>query len=107
MDFVTYVLLGVFAVFVAIMSFRKGNPDKGKDYDQKRDEMYEFYENRMETFKKTEMKGGSSEELEGEASEGPEAASEQPVDDAEEPKGDAEVPEDEVEDSESDASEDE
>lgn len=56
MDFVTYILLGVFAVFVAIMSLRKGDPDKGKDYEQRRDEMYEFYENRMEQFRETEMK---------------------------------------------------
>ena len=69
MDFVTYILLGVFAVFVAIMSLRKGDPDKGKDYEQKRDEMYEFYENRMETFKNTEMKGSESETLESGSSE--------------------------------------
>ena len=69
MDFVTYILLGVFAVFVCIMSLRKGNPDKGKDYEQKRDEMYEFYEKRMEEFKATEMNGNDQASQEIEASE--------------------------------------
>ena len=56
MDFIGYVLLGVFVIFVAYMSLRKGNPDKGKSYEKRRDEMYEFYENRMEEFRETEMK---------------------------------------------------
>ena len=56
MDLVTYILLGVFAIFVAIMSLRKGDADRGKSYEQKRDEMYEYYEQRMEEFKATEMR---------------------------------------------------
>ena len=43
MDFVTYILLGVFAVFVAIMSLRKGDPDKGKDYEKRLAEFRKGY----------------------------------------------------------------
>ena len=68
MDLVTYILLGVFAVFVAIMSMRKGNSDRGKDYEQRRDEMYEYYEQRMEEFKATEMKRSESGSLESDSS---------------------------------------
>ena len=60
MTLVDYIIGGIFVIIVAIISLRKGNPDKGKDYEQRRDEMYEFYENRMEEFKETEMKGSDT-----------------------------------------------
>ena len=64
MDIVTYILLGIFAIFVTIMSLRKGNPDKGKSYEQRREETYADYERRMEEFKATEMKPNEAEALE-------------------------------------------
>ena len=63
MTLVEYIIGGIFVIIVAILSLKKGNPDKGKDYEQRRNEMYEFYENRMEEFRDTEMnKDDSTEE---------------------------------------------
>ena len=59
MDLVLYILLTAFAIFVAFMSLRHRNTDRGKSYEQRRDEVYEHYEQRMEEFKKTEAKGNN------------------------------------------------
>ena len=82
MTLTEYIIGAIFIIFVAIMSLKKGNPDKGKDYDQRRDEMYEYYENRMEEFKATEMKPKESETKEIDSSE--QASEEDPEEDLEE-----------------------
>ena len=55
MTLVEYILGGIFIVFVAIMSMRH-HPNRGKSYEQRRDELYEYSQQRMEEFKATEMK---------------------------------------------------
>ena len=76
-----YIIGGIFVIFVAIMSFRH-HPDRGKGYEQRRDELYEYSQQRMEEFKATEMVPRELDKREGDSPEGP--LEESPEEDREE-----------------------
>ena len=59
MTIIEYVIGGIFLAFVAIMASLH-HPNRGKSYEQKRDETYAHYEKRMEEFRETEAKGDDS-----------------------------------------------
>ena len=53
---VSWVVLAVFVIFVAVKSLKQRNQDGQKTLDQRREETYARYERRMEEFRQTEMK---------------------------------------------------
>ena len=64
MDVIGPVLLTALVIFVAVMAMRQGSQNRGKTYEQRREETYQRYEQRMEEFKKTELKERDSSERE-------------------------------------------
>ncbi|MBQ6455454.1 MAG: hypothetical protein IJJ32_05145 [Eggerthellaceae bacterium] len=59
---IIWVVLAVFVIFVAVKSLKQRNQDGKKTLDQRREETYARYEQRMEEFRKTEMKKDESSE---------------------------------------------
>ena len=57
---IIYVVLAAFVVFVAVMSHNQRKQNGGKTLDQRREETYARYEQRMEEFRRTEMKKDDS-----------------------------------------------
>ncbi len=60
MDIVGPILLTAFVLVAAFFALRQGKQNRGKSYEQRREEMYDHYEKRMEEFRTTEMKGSES-----------------------------------------------
>lgn len=62
MDIIIWIVLAAFVIFAAVMASRQGKQNRGKSYAQRREEMYERYEQRMEEFRQTEKDQGESTE---------------------------------------------
>lgn len=60
MNIVIGIIVTAFVIFVAIMSFRQGKQNRGRTYEQRRDELYNHYEDRMREFKQTEAKSSDT-----------------------------------------------
>ena len=62
---VVYILLGVLIAVVGFFAMRSnGAEERKKSYEERRDAVYERYEQRMEEYKATEMKKDDSSEEE-------------------------------------------
>ena len=57
---IIWVVLAVFVVFVAVKSLNQRKQNGGKTLEQRREETYARYEQRMEEFRQTEMKESDS-----------------------------------------------
>ncbi len=63
MDIFMGILSAAFVIFVAIMALRQGKENRGKSYEQRRDELYEYSQKRVEEYRQSnKVEGGSSEE---------------------------------------------
>ena len=70
MDLVVYIVMGVFVVFVAIMSMKQKKRDSAKSLEQRREELWEYSQQRVnEEFRQSKpnddgssIEKGSSEE---------------------------------------------
>lgn len=67
MDIVGPILLTAFVIVAAYFALKQGRQSRGKSYEQRREEMYDHYEKRMEEFRTTEMKGSESSKEDSEA----------------------------------------
>ena len=64
MDLVIYILVGIFIVVMTIRSVREDWSNRKKDLEQRREETYEQYVERMEEFRESEAKDGAASEKE-------------------------------------------
>lgn len=62
MDVIGPILLTAFVIVAAYFSLKQRKENRGKSYDQRRDEMFEHYEQRIEEFKVKDTKEGDSTE---------------------------------------------
>ena len=60
MDLVIYILVGIFIVVMTIRSVREDWSNRKKDLEQRREETYEHYVERIEEFKATGAKENDS-----------------------------------------------
>ena len=51
MELLTGILLTIFVVVAAVMAMRQGTHNRKASYEQRRDEVYARYEQRMEEFR--------------------------------------------------------